>query len=551
MSEEPLRLEKWSKGYRHPFIVGSVFSGGVGDNPRTLVDLAMSQLSAQLRRKPEWWMWYSDEKERSLWAIEVSKLPLDVEIPAGINQVSLSSKQIHYVLDELDGYAKLRDQNNQCQVSCFERIWESDSLIDWEILPTLRQDLSKLSKHRPHPLVTQQLNVSTLINPLLYCLVYGRTLVSVSRGNPPRPVLAPALTDIYSVCSQFAVLPSDVSISEDGTASFLSYINDLDPDEHRDLYISLGTLLSKSIPLFEHVLTDLHRNNPLPQRIPGAAHYTVWDEPDPPEHSDDEEGWIKYEINMRNWVLERPIQLPDVPDSGYSKDLERRRHVVSLKGKRLQVITRLSHLRIKSGQPEIQPAWGVEGMRNERVVACALHILTCDNIKGSLEFRMAVAYPRGFLPGDEGATFRTWGLRDGDPCHQYVGSVHLREKLSIAFPNIYQHCLASLDLENPQRDGHLITLKFLLVDPEIHPILSTNNVAPQQQLWIKKALYQALLPRLPAELIESIYVLCEGLMSSEEAKEYQTQYEDILTNFNQDSNENYFCVPFDLWIGET
>lgn len=180
---------------------------------------------------------------------------------------------------------------------------------------------------------------------MLHCLVYNRTLVSYNH-RIPKPLPSPPSTDIYTVCPRFAILPADVSVDKNGKVNFLSYINNLHPEDHAFHYTLLETYLAKFIPLFEHTLTDLHRNNPLPQRIPGPCRYTVWDEPDPPEHSDDEEGWSTYERDMRHWVMNRPIQLPDVPDTGYPGGIENRKFAVSLRQRRIQVIVEVTETRL-------------------------------------------------------------------------------------------------------------------------------------------------------------------------------------------------------------
>lgn len=209
-------------------------------------------------------------------------------------------------------------------------------------------DLRRLLSDLEHlPTCTRSDNGSTinLIDPLLYCLVYNKTLVSYNH-RAPRTIPPPPTTDIYTVCPRFALLPSDVSIDFSGKAKFLSYINNLHKEDHSPFYTLLETLLSKFIPLFEHTLTDLHRNNPLPQRIPGPCKYTVWDEPEPPEYSDDEEGWSTYEREMRHWVMNRPIQLPDVPNSGYPGGIEGRKFIINLRGRRLQVIVDVTETRL-------------------------------------------------------------------------------------------------------------------------------------------------------------------------------------------------------------
>lgn len=232
------------------------------------------------------------------------------------------------------------------QVSCFERIWETDSLLDASNITSVIHELSGLRDRAVSHKRSADGITTALVDPLLYPLVYGRSLVSYQH-RLPRQVPAPT-SDMYTVCSEFALLPSDVEVSPSGSIRFLSYINDIHPQQQPRLYKALETTLAAFIPLFEHSLTDLHRNNPLAQRIPGPCRYTVWDEPDPPEYSDDEDGWMTYERDMRHWILNRPIQLPDVPDTGYIGGLEHRNHLVSLRGRNLQIIVNITETRLVS-----------------------------------------------------------------------------------------------------------------------------------------------------------------------------------------------------------
>ncbi|KAF8167501.1 hypothetical protein B0H34DRAFT_682074 [Crassisporium funariophilum] len=537
------------RGYRHPFLFGVHYAGGVGDTPRTLIDLAMSQFSADIRRTPDWWQNLQKEKSRKLWT-DLGHQPWAVRTPSLISHVNLSQKQISYVLEELQGYAALRDEKYRCQVSCFERVWESDSILDSVTSTKLKEALDNFKHEDPRVTFNDDSVTIDVIDPMLHCLVHHRTLVTQTDGRSPRTIPHPPSTDIYTVSPHFALLPSDVLVSHDGSSvKFLSYINNVHPDDHRNLYELFEQLLGGVVPLFEHTLTDLHRNNPLTPRIPGRCRYSVWDEPDPPEHSDDEEGWSAYERDMREWTLSRPIDLPDVP-SGYPGGIERRKHNVYLKNKTLQVIISASEIRLGS-QDHTFPGspWHVEGMRNERIVACGFHCLSAENITESfIEFRMAVTYPRGFSAGDTGATLRTWGIRDGDSCHQYIGTVPIRTGLSLVFPNIYQHRQTTFTLTDPSKEGHLTAVWFYLVDPEIKPIVSTAVVAPQQKAWIHKALDNCLDSRLPNEVVDKILDHVEGLMTFQEAVEYKKQLLATRKDFTRASNSYHFCIPFDIWI---
>jgi len=240
------------------------------------------------------------------------------------------------------------------QVSCFERIWESDSLFDIPRSIELKLALDALKLQPPLKRPNDDGLTTDILDPTLYCLIYNRTLVTQVNGGFTRPVPPPPSLDMFAASSHVALLPSDVAIfSDDESPKFISYINNLHPDLNRDKYELLESLLAGFIPLFEYSLTDLHRTNPLVQRIAGGCRYTVWDEPDPPEHSDDEEGWSTYERDMRQWVLNRPINLPDVPETGYPGGLEKRKHHVTLRNKTLQIIVKVSEIALVRSRAQV------------------------------------------------------------------------------------------------------------------------------------------------------------------------------------------------------
>lgn len=187
---------------------------------------------------------------------------------------------------------------------------------------------------------------SALIDPFLNCLVFGRTpAYDAHNSKCLRPEPPPSHLGTYTVSQKFAFIPTDFLLSPDRHVTFLSYINNVNPRQTA-LYGALGSLLGPCTRLLENVLTDLHRNNPLSLRIKGSCKYTEWDEPEPPEHSDDEEGWSAYESEVRHWVIHRPLQLPDVPPNGYPGGLESRKHYVELCGRKLQVIINVWETRL-------------------------------------------------------------------------------------------------------------------------------------------------------------------------------------------------------------
>lgn len=160
---------------------------------------------------------------------------------------------------------------------------------------------------------------------------------------------------------------------------------------------------------------------------------------------------------------------------------------------------------------------------------------------------MAVTSPRGFHAGDTGATVRTWAMKDGDPCHQYIGSRHIRTGLTICFPNIYQYRHTPLQLLDPSREGYQRVVAFYLVDPEIQPVISTTKVPPQQKQWIKSAVERHIDSRLPIELAERIIEEVDGLLTEEDASMFRQEMMEEREHFWSQNDNYHFCIPFDIW----
>jgi hypothetical protein len=100
--------------YKNPFVSGIHNPGVVGDYPRTLTELAMGQCSAELRRRPEWWQAVQNPDTVQEWTLEAENRTWTVSSAGQPSvEISLTTKQVQYLIDELAGYAKLRDQENR------------------------------------------------------------------------------------------------------------------------------------------------------------------------------------------------------------------------------------------------------------------------------------------------------------------------------------------------------------------------------------------------------------------------------------------------------
>lgn len=149
-----------------------------------------------------------------------------------------------------------------------------------------------------HPLTDDK--VLDLVHPSLYPLVYGRTrvfedeVVGVedaidkwagkgevipqleSDRGPPRPVWrldmstlggsdadggVAATIDSSFWSAKYQWLPSNVELRQDGSARFTSYINNLHPVKHRDVYGTIEKLIERALPAWDLCL-KLHLRRP-------------------------------------------------------------------------------------------------------------------------------------------------------------------------------------------------------------------------------------------------------------------------------------------------
>lgn len=227
------------------------------------------------------------------------------------------------------------------QVSVFDRIWECDSLLSVSEENLAKRALDELREH--YRSRTPGIPIrDALVDPFQHCYVFGRSFVRTCKE-----VDIPDGDNNHS--HRFALLPTEVEIPSDSpTVIYKSYINDIDP-ALTNVYENMGLVLKRLIKLLERVLTSLHRSNPLPQRILGSYTYRVWDEPEPPEESDDEESWEQYQRDTRHWELHRPVELPDVPVEGYQGQLTHILHRVELNDKNVQVVHKTVDIIFVSG----------------------------------------------------------------------------------------------------------------------------------------------------------------------------------------------------------
>ncbi|KIO30481.1 hypothetical protein M407DRAFT_20535 [Tulasnella calospora MUT 4182] len=516
----------------------------------TLQDLKLQAMSYNLRSKPSWWTKYKDETIRSKWKAEALAAPV-----IGIDK--LLEPEVDYVLDELAGYEKLRDDATGIQASLLlSPSGDGSSLKEavkvLENVPEDRKDW--------HPRSEGQ--VLDLVHPSLYPIVYGRTL-RYPEGTKPEerkvedfwPVIAPDRSvtpgEDWAFSDKFAWLSTDFKIAEDGSsAKAVSYINNLHPS-HTELYSIIEALVARFSFLFDRVLTDLSNYyESWHLRIIGDYTFENDDEEKPEQEEEEEDE--EYETRIATWNMQRSITLPTVPPKGYTMDISNRPKTYTIRGKEAQIIVKLANIHLTPEKP-VYPggSWHVEGMVNERIIASGIYYYDSENISESeLQFRAVVsAEDLDYEQSDALGIMRVWGITRESGGNQPVGATPTHAGRCLAFPNIYQHKVSPFELVDKMKPGHRKIVAFFLVDPE-NPRFSTTDIPPQQAEWYEDAMQQApptsLLRKLPAELVRETTRQLPNLMTLDEAKKYRLELMDERTAFVETQDEMHFKAEFNF-----
>lgn len=245
-----------------------------------------------------------------------------------------------------------------------------------------------------HPGSNKQ--VLDLVHPSLYPLVYGKTLgkqpdgsigtfapPSPSSRSPGDPAVEYGLRDAEVLRSyispRFQWLPSDFEVREDGGVGLVSsYINNVPPEHAKQLVPVLERVAARAVPLWERVLGDLRRGEPkmrLGSVLESKSWYgaskgldCVWRDGEPEDPPEDDEyyaypslEWETYLARRDAWFAGKPMALPEAPGE-YDGRLLEGREVFSLRGRKIQVITKLANIVLGPGNPTYPGGtWHVEG----------------------------------------------------------------------------------------------------------------------------------------------------------------------------------------------
>ncbi|KAI1433153.1 hypothetical protein GGR50DRAFT_688475 [Xylaria sp. CBS 124048] len=509
-------------------------------------ELAMMHIMDRLSDKVDWHKKVFDEKivakwreealaypDEDLWNLTITRSDPHV-FPTPITGI-LTEKSFDYCIRELQGKARYFAATGIVPtLDATASVAKSDVLIQPALADILRAAFDRLKKDQAdspdwHPRTDEK--VLNLVHPSMYPLVYKSTRLfqeevvgvmdaienmagkgAVLRNHTNNDAESGVPSEFWS--DNYQWLPSNLSLQDNGSVKFTSYINNLHPIKHPEIYDAIEKLVEKALPMWDQCLSlptgpgqrqGAGRNTsrcPLPEN-PSDENWENWI---PPSWKHLRANFNQYESvegaedddsdEERLWRDWEAVRHPAVPEPKLFEEVDYsppRRLAQDFKKTGLQIIVKMVSLELTPEKPSYPAgSWHVEGMMNEHICATALYYLDSDNITtGELSFRMQtnqdLADEDEYAVGQEQYKWleRVHGTSLAaftGACLQSYGNVETRQGRFLAFPNVFQHRVSPFRLIDPTKPGYRRFIALWLVDPHIR-IISTANVPPQQRHW--------------------------------------------------------------------
>ncbi|MCJ1467440.1 hypothetical protein MMC07_006065 [Pseudocyphellaria aurata] len=426
-------------------------------------------------------------------------------------------------------------------VESLDGIFKSDTVISNDLREALIEAVAPLenvpaSVKDWHPWSRNQ--VLDLVHPSMYPLVYGQSKIVVDRlldlnecisrcGDGETLGLSNVPIDdnleFPAWSRKFQWLPSEFEVPAGGQdVRIVSYINNLYPQSHQNLYSVIEQVVAKAIPLWNQTLTPLNISPYVPPRVEMKGYgYEGFDDVNheypqgPKQASDEEDGdyfdrWLTW-MDSRKVVHPQPEQFKPPGErfnEKYGDYQYEDQPLVDLRKDfgRLQIIVKLATIHLTPEDPNYDGgSWHVEGQLNENITA--LYYYETVNITESrLSFRRKVdpLEDINYEQSDFRAVEQIYGIESDGPSIQEIGHVVAKEGRLLTFPNTLQHRVAPFRLSDPTKPGHRKILALFLIDPH-RPIISTAHVPCQQKdAWANQVRNVEPLSLLPSELVDQI-----------------------------------------------
>jgi Protein of unknown function (DUF4246) len=507
-----------------------------------------------------------------------------------LQQDNFTDRMAMYCIEELRWRAGLYQKTGFVFVYN-GNVVKSDTAVSAELKSRLQAAVSRLEnipkKEKDyHPNSNEQ--VWNLVHPSLFPLLYGTSRIlrdeTIGLSNcwlrcgageivpvPPEPQpIRGQRSAVYS--TKFQWLPCDVQMSAPSSGStgikctICSYINNLHPEQHKDLYSVIEDVIAACVPLWNETLLCGSTKQRIPYsrveyRPEAYEEYRHFPHADPEDFnvSDDEYGsWIE-ELRLSFLIHPEPEAF-QTPEQGKAVSREVLPFVEQFHASGLQVIVKLATIELTPEKPSYNGGtWHVEGQLNEHICASALYYYSSENITESrLGFRqMCVADVDTLYGGglrrvkheQDDHTFlqAIFGCNNEEAAVQEIGSVFCKEGRLITFPNTLQHRVLPFALADSSKSGHRKILALFLVDPNLH-VISTSSIPPQRQDWWSDKVYEGGgFGGLNEDLQERVVSMMDFPLSMDQALASRLELMEERTTFETGATTNFLqSVEFSL-----
>ncbi|KAJ5103872.1 Protein of unknown function DUF4246 [Penicillium argentinense] len=495
---------------------------------QTLREMAMVAVMEEITDVPEWWKKISDPKFADEWKEKAMNSGRDI-----------TQNMAEWIIDELVYKAMIYERFHSVALYNGD-ITKSDTNVPDSLIQSLQSAIKVLEMSHEelqfyHPRTRSKQR--DLLAMTLYPLVYGKSRIlpdrliglddalrhagqgevipvptdtGITREDMAWRVRARADISKKPFSKLFQILPSDWELGDDGRWHIATYINNLHPVKHRDIYKIIEDTFNCLVPQFNMTITPLKDMLHSRARIEyhKAEYYPVSKEvAQQAPQIKPREAQSEFEERYEKWRMEHyrviqpdagkfiPWAVPPCLMSKLPEDLPsavRIEQAVDLnrdyKDRGLQVITRLLGVDLTPDDPYFQTDWHVEGQMNEHI--CAAAFIFCENENMEvpvMEFRniveTAILGEVEHEPNDFIWLRQVYGMDNGEPALQRPGSIKCTLGRTTIIPSTVQHRITKFELSDKSKPGRTRALAFYLVDPNIR-IVSTANIPPQRLDWI-------------------------------------------------------------------
>ncbi|KAK5667082.1 hypothetical protein QVD99_006298 [Batrachochytrium dendrobatidis] len=308
---------------------------------RTLVEMRYIQYLQCILCKPMWWIDITNQHIVEQWRTDSLGQNISPStFNLALEQLGVFAKQL--VCNGSDGFGTIVP-------GPVELTYILDNGIPDNVYTRLMTNVSDIEHGSNHN--TGQM-VHNLIDASMYSVVYGQTMIAPLNIRLKYTTMVPCdillSTRLVSdmpiiegdskfISHKFQWLPSEFRVEQDGSVTINSYINNLNPIWHRDMYKCIAKIFKCFVPMFESLIRTM---DPRFKYIDICNRTKGYKPPSQSDHDDMES----------DTQLIRPVYVPTLPEH-FQSNYELAKPV-SLRGRNLQVIVKLTNIQLTPSKPK-------------------------------------------------------------------------------------------------------------------------------------------------------------------------------------------------------